>query len=388
VTPLHALLLERIRSHGPITVAEYMAAALYHPLHGYYAAGGARSGWRGDYVTSAELHPVFAEMWTEFFGRVWNACGSPERYELVEIGPGEGAFARAVLDSARGSFGDALQVRLVERLPALRTRQQALLGSDGRVAWRTSLHEVAPVSCGCLFANEVLDNLPVHVVERRGGQLAEIWVDADGDELVTVRGALSGPELGAHLGRAAVEVPEGHVFEVSLDAIALVRRAAGALRRGALVLVDYGMEAPDLIRRPGGTLAAYSAAGADGLILDRPGCKDITAHVDWTSVRGALLDEGCETTGPSGQAEVLRRLGLVSLDRAGRADASAALQEGDGAAALRLLSRRSALAALSDPGGLGSLSVMVATRGVAGDELLRRDEDRREAGPRVGSKDP
>ena len=38
-TPLAGLLVQRIRAHGPITYAEWMAAALYHPHHGYYRRG-------------------------------------------------------------------------------------------------------------------------------------------------------------------------------------------------------------------------------------------------------------------------------------------------------------------------------------------------------------
>ena len=53
------VLLERIRSHGPITVAEFMEIALYHPEHGYYASAQKRSGKAGDFFTSVDVGPLF-----------------------------------------------------------------------------------------------------------------------------------------------------------------------------------------------------------------------------------------------------------------------------------------------------------------------------------------
>ena len=58
-TPLADLLAQRIRARGPITYAEWMAAALYHPRHGYYRRGRPTVGRAGDFLTSPEVHPIF-----------------------------------------------------------------------------------------------------------------------------------------------------------------------------------------------------------------------------------------------------------------------------------------------------------------------------------------
>ena len=47
MTPLFELMARRIRSSGPMPLAEYMRLALTHPEHGYYTTGdplGAPSG--------------------------------------------------------------------------------------------------------------------------------------------------------------------------------------------------------------------------------------------------------------------------------------------------------------------------------------------------------
>ena len=121
---VHDQVLEVIRREGPITFARFMTMALYQPGSGYYAAGPERSGWGGHYLTSPELDPAFGELWAHAFEQVWDQLGRPDRFDVIEIGPGEGGFSEAVLRSVAGTpFGSALSYQLVEPQPALEERQ-------------------------------------------------------------------------------------------------------------------------------------------------------------------------------------------------------------------------------------------------------------------------
>ncbi len=284
---------------------------------------------------------------------------------MIEVGPGEGAFAAGVLASATGAFADALTYHLVERLAALQARQRRLLSPHENVSWSPSLREAPVAESGCVFANEVLDNLPVHLVERRGGRLMEVCVGAVDGGLTFVPLPPANPELARYLDRTGFDLPEGHRAEVGLAAGSFTRQTAAAIERGATFFIDYGAEADDLSRRAAGTLVSYSSSGADDRVLERAGAKDITAHINWTAVRGAGADAGLTMLGPRPQSEVLGALGLWDLDdRLRRAHGSAAA-EGKGAEAVSALSRRGALGALVDRGGLGALGVMAGVKGIA-----------------------
>src|SRR5688500_394644 len=104
--------------------AAYMQAALYHPQHGYYATGARRTGWEGDFVTSPELDPAFGELWARAFEEIWSGCGRPASFRVVEVGPGEGGFAAAVLAAVNGELGAVLEYCLVERSPDAEARQR------------------------------------------------------------------------------------------------------------------------------------------------------------------------------------------------------------------------------------------------------------------------
>lgn len=371
MSELEELIVHRIRRQGPIPFAAYMQLALYHGRDGYYSSGRARVGPRGDYVTSPELDPAFGLLWSRGFEAVWAACDRPARFDVVEIGPGEGSFAAAVLESARGAFARALDYHLVERAPALVERQRARLGKFDRVDWIPSLAEVPRLEAGCIFANEVLDNLPVHLVQRADGELREVCVDVGDGSLQTTLLPPSTPQLGRWLERVGVELEEGQRFEIALAADSLVAHAAQRLVRGALVFVDYGDDAPGLSQRAGGTLLAYSSRGVDDRVLEDPGTKDITSHANWTAVRQACEAAGLEVRGPIPQRLVLRALGLEELHLGLRREHHEAVANGRAGAAVRALSRRQALGALADPGGLGGLGVIVGLAGIAQPAFLR-----------------
>ncbi|HVL64233.1 MAG TPA: SAM-dependent methyltransferase [Candidatus Limnocylindrales bacterium] len=346
------LILDEIESRGPMPVARYMELALYHPEHGYYASGQTRTGRRGDYLTSPELDPAFGALWADAFERLWTRMGRPPRFTVAEVGPGEGGFAAAVAGHVSGRFAEALQIRLIERIPALRRRQEERLAGDPQVSWAD---EPEPFDAGVVFVNEVLDNLPVHLVEGS----RELLVGAEGDRLVETTGPYSSM-VADLLRKHGVEVPTGTRVEVPVAAEGFVTRCATAPRSGAAVFVDYGHDWSGLLERPAGTLVCYSASGVDDAYLAQPGEKDITAHANWSVVSAAARAAGLYVGARVRQHDLLQRFGIDRL-RASIAEAGrAASASGEGRAAVRALSRRGALAALTDPGGLGGLEAVAA----------------------------
>jgi SAM-dependent MidA family methyltransferase len=366
VTPLEEFLRAEIARRGPITFAEYMELALYHPEQGYYASGKPRASRGGDFVTSPEIDDAFAELWTGAFARVWEALGRPLEFSVIEIGPGEGSFARAVLQGARGSFGDALHYVLVEPRPIGRGRQQSHI-ADARAGWAPSINDVL-AETGVVFANEVLDNQPVHLVRPDRGRLVEIFVDAPDTGLGLFEAPASSHTLADYLEAVDLSPLPGRM-QVGIAAAEIVSRAARALDRGALFFVDYGLEARELLERGGNSVVTYSSRGAATDPLEDPGRQDITAHVDWTGIRIALQREGLVALGPIQQASVLRALGLAAVDDRLRREHNDAIASGDGVGAVRLLSRRNAIGTLANTAGLGGLQVMAGGKGLDEESL-------------------
>ncbi|MBA2725832.1 MAG: SAM-dependent methyltransferase [Actinobacteria bacterium] len=371
-TPLETLLAEQISAHGRITFADFMESALYHPTFGYYIRGPERSGWGGHFITSPQLDPAFAELWARAFRQVWVAAGEPARFDIIEAGPGEGGFASALLDHLSGeSFSEAVHLTLIERSPVLRERQRQAVGGHPRVQWRDSVSDIPPAPCGCFMANEVLDNQPVHLLELQEGAVVELFVTNRNGTLLFEAGAPSSAAT-RFLERHPAEIPFGGRIEISPAAEDLILEAAGKIRRGVVVFVDYGAERAELTMRPDGSLVCYSERGTDLDPLANVGEKDLTVFADWTVARDALERAGLRTEGPIPQAEVLRALGARSIGDRLRGEHDLAIEEKRGADAIRAISRRQALGALLDAGGLGGQGVMAGFRDLPEMTLLRR----------------
>jgi SAM-dependent MidA family methyltransferase len=376
-SPLTAILLQRIRDNGPLTVADFVEAALYHETLGYYARTGQRSGREGDFFTSVDLGPLFGELLASQFAEMQAALSGvaasggsgadPTPFDLVEAAAGNGRLARDVLDAAERhhpEFYRSVQLHLVERSPQARASQETVLGRHAS-ALASSTVDVPEAVAGVIYANELLDALPPHVVVMRERGLCEVYVDAEGGRLVTREGPPSSPRLADYLGAVGGRLEPGRFAEVNLAAADWIRRAGRCLERGYLVIIDYGHDAATLYSasHATGTLTTYRGHAAErreegpGWLLE-PGDRDITSHVDLTGIALAGRDAGLRLLGVVDQAYFLLGLGL-----AGRlAD--------DDSASPRALARRLALKTLVMPGGLGStLKVMVFAKSVDGPPL-------------------
>ena len=359
------VIAERIRRDGPITVAEFMELALYHPSEGYYATAARRSGRAGDFFTSVDVGPEFGALLGRQFAEMWRSLDPrPGRFDVVEAGAGDGRLTRDIVAWAGAEDADflaAARFHLVELSAEARDAQRATLGTSAdRVV--TSGDTLPGRVTGVIFANELLDAMPVHLVEMSADGLREVFVAVEGDRLVERIGLPSDPALARYLEAAGTDLEPGWRAEVGLDAIAWVGLAAASLDRGFLLLIDYGHLAAELHSdlHTGGTLRAFSrhvVVGGNGPPgrppwLEAPGERDLTVHVDLTSIRAEAERAGCVTLGMLDQGYFLLGLGLA--DRL----AAPADRPGDDRR------RRMALKSLVLPGGPGSThKVMVFAKG-------------------------
>ena len=364
-----------IRERGPLTVAAFMEIALYDAEAGYYARAAQRSGRAGDFFTSVDVGPVFGELLEIQLAEMANVLTTINAVDIVEAGAGNGRLSADVLRAAKRrdpAFYDRVRLHLVEASPAARAAQRDVVGEMCDRLASSSLDLPASFS-GVLFANELLDALPVHQVVMREEGLREVYVEVarDAATLRTVEGPPSTPALAAYLDRLGIALEPGWRVEINLHAYEWIRTAARRLSRGFIIIIDYGHEARELysMTHSGGTLttfARHTMAGPDRPAdapawLDAAGEHDITAHVDFTSVRMAAEAEGLTTIGFLDQTHFLMGL-LQERYRESLAGSATEIAE------LAKDSRH--LKTLLLPGGLGSThKVLILGKGVGAPTL-------------------
>ena len=237
--------------------------------------------------------------------QIWEDCGRPKRFHLVELGPGRGTLMSDMLRAARVSpdFLDAADIHLVEISPALREMQRASLAAY-LIEWHTDCAQVPPDAPLFVVANEFFDALPVRQYVRTKMGWRERLIGLDHGAFHFVTGDQAADSMMPDHLRAA---PEGSVFErcdtarLACAHICMRIIACG----GAALIIDYG----HLHSGFADTFQAVKAhAYADP--LTSPGEADLTCHVDFSALAKAAAPQGARISGPTAQGTFLTALGI------------------------------------------------------------------------------
>jgi SAM-dependent MidA family methyltransferase len=253
MTPAAELLAAEIARCGPIPFSRFMETALYHPVHGYYRRPSDPFGKAGDFYTAEQIQPVFGILIASEIRRLYRAMGEPADFTVVELGAGRCEMAEAFsewrylpVDIDSGEFPDNFR--------------------------------------GVVFSNEFFDALPVDVAVFREGAFRHQCVAFHDDRFVWQE-ADDLPQKAIEYLRTYCPAPqEGNWDEINLPALAWMDRIANALRTGYVLTIDYGYTRAEAVRFPHGTLMGYRRHTAMDDVLQEPGLRDITAHVNFTAL--------------------------------------------------------------------------------------------------------
>ena len=300
---LTALLAERIRLGGPVSVADFMAEALYHPDLGYYTSRDP-FGAGGDFTTAPEISQRYGEMLGLWCALSWQMLGQPPRLVLAEMGPGRGTLMSDMLRAAAAmpAFRAALDVWLVETSPRLTARQaQTLAGHD--IHWAERFQDL-PDGPLLLVANELFDALPVRQFVKQDGRWFERMVGLDAPGFAFVRGPHLAPDLPLELLETAEDGAVAELCPAGRDLAAAIG-ARLARQPGLALIVDYGHPRSAV----GETLQAVRRHRFHPVLAD-PGQADLTAHVDFESLARAAIP--ARAWGALTQGEFLGRMGIAT----------------------------------------------------------------------------
>jgi NADH dehydrogenase [ubiquinone] 1 alpha subcomplex assembly factor 7 len=337
----------RIRAEGPLSVAAYMAMALYDPNEGYYARH-QPIGAQGDFVTAPEISQVFGELIGLWCAVEWRQLGGPDPVTLAELGPGRGVLMSDLLRAAATvpDFRRALRLHLVETSAPLREAQRQHLAPFAP-RWVPRFEDL-PDGPLLLIANEFFDALPIRQFVRRDPHWSERMVALDGqNRFVFAEGPVSPVTRLLIPNGLRDSAEEGAIVEVSPIAVALATAIGARFSRqaGAALFIDYGY----FPSAPGPTLRALCRHRAVSE-LAAPGTADLSAHVDFEAFAQAARSGGAAVYGPVPQTRLLSAMGVV--------ERAAALREGAASSQQQALDR--GVERLLDPDGMGTLFKAVA----------------------------
>lgn len=309
---LALLIQEKIRQNdGWLSFADFMHMALYTPSLGYYSGGAKKFGMGGDFVTAPEISPLFAQTLANQAAQVL----AETQGSILELGAGSGKLATDLLLTLQELKQLPERYFILEVSAHLRQVQLETLQDHlpehlmQRVIWLDALPDSF---VGLIFGNEVLDAIPVHLIYNDQQGVCERGVAFE-DELIWRDKPIPAGELFDFV--SAYSWPNDYLTEVCPASVGLVRSLAQALERGVILMLDYGFSAREYYhpQRNQGTLMCHYQHYAHVNPLINVGLQDITAHVDFSSIAHAGVDQGLQLEGFCSQAQFLMNCGILEV---------------------------------------------------------------------------
>jgi len=301
---------------GAISFQRYMELALYAPGLGYYAAGSAKLGEEGDFITAPEISPLFSQTLANAILPILDSDQI-----ILEVGAGRGRMAADILVYLQQKNKLPKEYWILELSADLRERQKATIETTvpeliNKVKW---LDELPEQFSGVVLANELLDAMPIQLFQKKEGDINEvnvIWLDdkfsfqlkSSFDERLVHRVKNIETELER-------EFDSGYVSEINFVAEDWIKSIAESLQQGVVILIDYGFPRHEYyhIQRTQGTLMCHYRHRTHPDAFVYPGLQDITAHVDFTAMADAALESGLKVMGYTNQVSFLMGAGIIEL---------------------------------------------------------------------------
>lgn len=309
------LILKEIRSgDGFLSFARFMELALYAPGLGYYNQGSQKFGRQGDFITAPELSSLFSRCMAKQCQHILQTFEGEG--VILEVGAGSGRMAADILLELQKQNCLPKHYFILELSASLKHQQHETLINTcpqlmDRIHW---LDNLSGFECrGVILGNEVLDAMPVHrfQITERGTQ--ELGVTENEGKLISHLGSIL--HLPIESQKDLLSFPKEYTSEINLMLAPWIKTLSNLLIEGAIVFIDYGFPGKEYYHpdRTSGTLMCHYQHRSHHDPFFYPGLQDITAHVDFTAIANAAIENGLDVLGFTNQAAFLINCGLIEI---------------------------------------------------------------------------
>ncbi|CAF1665886.1 unnamed protein product [Rotaria magnacalcarata] len=313
----------RIKSGGPITIADFMREALLNPKDGYYTRHEV-FGKKGDFITAPEISQIFGELLAVWVMHEHSSSGN-NAMQLVELGPGRGTLMKdiiRVLEKRKYSDKNTF-IALYEASELMRKRQaETLLGqsvdpvintdyripnSNYSLKWIDDLKQLNSRNT-YFIANELFDAYPIHKFQKTPQGWREVMIDWN-PTTKQLQYVLSSRQttIGQLYQNFLIDIKDRQHVEISPQRSVMMQNICAHIKThgGSALIGDYGHwgEKEDTFRG----FCKHEVVDA----LSDPGNIDITADVDFEelALSGSQISN-VHFYGPISQRNFLYNLGI------------------------------------------------------------------------------
>ena len=337
-------------SLGPLSFYDFMEIALYDLEDGFYSKNQKQFGKDGAFITSHYHGKWLGSIIAGQIKIIYEKMKNPDHFKIVEYGPGEGLLAFDILETFEKKK-ELFDYILIEKSKNLTRKSRDLLSKFKK---QISFLKYPPDSFqGIILAHEFLDAIPFHVLQKTENGYKEKYITLKSGKLKYELGPVSKTELIEYTKEIDQYIDLGQTFEVSLDTQAWMELINKKMKKGAILIFDYGFSNEVIFNqtRFSGTARSFRKHIVSEVDLENIGEADITADVNFSYIVKTAEKLGFTLNGFTDQTHFCIGGGITDLIEKEKKFESAINNSG--------------VMGIMDPTGLGSgIKVLLLTKGI------------------------
>ena len=260
-----------------LSIDKFIDLSLYNKKSGYYMKKNP-FGKEGDFITAPNISRLFSEMIAIWVISFWESLGSPKKFNLVELGAGNGEMMKVFFESFKNFpvFLNSCNLIIHEKSPSLiKVQKKKLLNK--KIVWVSKLSNINKVP-SIFIANEFFDSIAIKQFKKKGNFWFEKFVNIKmKDEAFFFEKKVDIKKIEKKIN---FKISNNQTFiEYSEQGLDYLKDISRIIKRnhGGLLLIDYGYTN----KKMKNTLQAISKHKFAN-ILENVGNVDITHNINFS----------------------------------------------------------------------------------------------------------
>ncbi len=289
-----------------IPVDTFFNNVLYDEKIGYYSSK-TPIGIKGDFLTSPTISSLFSEIIGIWLISSWFSMGKPKKFNIVELGPGDGKLIKILLHTFKKfpEFNNAVNIFLYEKSNYLKNIQKKNIANKD-VNWINNFSRLkkGPV---IFFGNEFFDAIPIKQFCKKKGLLFQKYYSLDKNKKIievykkgSSKDVLKIKKFKTLKNLKFIEFPK-----LGLEELNKIIRKISSLS-GGLLLIDYGY----LKKNNKNTLQSIIKHKKNNL-LDNLGKADVTSLVNFKLLSEFFVQNKLKVKKVVTQKFFLEKMGII-----------------------------------------------------------------------------
>ena len=228
-----------------LSVDKFFNRVLFDKKNGYYSKK-FPFGTDGDFLTSPGVSNLFSEIIGIWLISCWNTLGKPKKFNIVELGPGDGSLMKILIKLFQRfpEFNKSVKIHLYEKSAALINYQKKKIGISN-VRWIKNFTSIKK-GPAIFFGNEFFDAIPIKQFSRTRNTLLEKNYSLNKDGKIIEKYIKKSSKIAAELDKFKcikklkfIEFPKSGLKELEK----IIKKISSL--SGGILLIDYGYLQPN-----------------------------------------------------------------------------------------------------------------------------------------------